>query len=346
MAGKQQKINIKKQKETKKGYTPPSEVRLHLMPYLLVLIAFFLLLCIFATSFTGVVGKYLKNILAGLFSWGIYLIPLLLVFRAFLYRKEATSRFRFKGWIFSTLVVVAVAALVATINVEVKGFNVISHFKSAIDNGHITTGSLFGGLIANALSTLIGPIPTGIILALTALIAFPLTVNKTPLDLARFVVKIMKKGKEKSEEVKKAREEYFDKKEKEEKEKTLKEAEKAKKKESFEVDVEEPKIEENIEEEVQEEKKNDLQTIFAQKEDPEVTEKFSPDDNDDIEEIAEETDISPEGEIETEVNYVRCMFIRNRWNDASSISMAYVIDGKIQRKQPPYRLWGRYTDRN
>ncbi len=313
MAKKQKKINTQNKKETAKGYTPPSEIRLGLMPYLLVLVAFFLLLCIFATSFTGVVGKWLKNVLAGLFSWGIYFIPLFLVFRAFLYRKEATSRFQYKGWIFSLIFVVAVAAIVATLHREVEGFNIISHFKSAVDSeGHITTGSLFGGLIANALSPLIGRIPTFIILGLTLLVTAPLTVNKTPLDLARFIVKLMKKSKEKSEELKKSREEYFEKKEKEEIEKA-KAIENEKKKPEIELDSEESEIRE-IDEENDDitdthiidlnEKKNDLHTIFAQKEDPELTEKFSPDDSDNLEEMTEETDISADGEIEKEVSEI------------------------------------------
>ena len=51
MAKKEIKKNVNKKveaKETKKKseYTPPSEIKLGLMPYLLVLIAFFFLLCI------------------------------------------------------------------------------------------------------------------------------------------------------------------------------------------------------------------------------------------------------------------------------------------------------------
>ncbi len=312
MAKRQNKKTDNKKKEEKvqkkKGYNPPSEVRLSLMPYFIVLVAFFLLLCIFATSFTGVVGKYLKMALAGLFSWGIYFIPALLVARAFLYRREATSRFSSKGWIVSFLFVVAVAGIVATAKSQVTGFNIIVHFKSALtDEGRITTGSLFGGLLANALAPLIGKIPTFIILGLATLVLLPVTVGKTPMDFARFIVKIMKKSKEKSDEMKRSREEYFDKKEKEETERVrLEEKKKA------------PVIEEEIEEErppIEEddditdthviditERKTELQEIFGKKEDPEISEKFTPDEDEVLEEIAETADIS--GELESEIEEI------------------------------------------
>ena len=314
------KVNNKKAEakvQQKKGYTPPSDVRLSLMPYFLVLIAFFMLLCIFATSFTGVVGKWLKDIFAGLFSWGIYFIPVLLVCRAFCYRKEATSRFPMKGWIFSFIFVVSIAGIVATAHRVTEGFNVIEHFSSAIDkDGHVTTGSLFGGLISNVLSPLIGRIPTFIILGLTALVTAPLTVSKTPLDLARFVVGLMKKGREKQEEIRKAREEYFDQKEKEEIEKAKK-AEKAEKNRKL-PPIEEP--EEEIEEEPYvieddgditdtriidlKEKNSDLKSIFANPTDPEALENFAPED-DSVEEMAEEADISASDSIiESEVNEI------------------------------------------
>ncbi len=320
MAKKQTKKATNKKSEAKvetkkKGYTPPSEIRLSLMPYFLVLIAFFMLLCIFATSFTGVVGKWLKDIFAGLFSWGIYFIPALLVGRAFCYRKEATSRFPMKGWIFSFIFVVAVAGIVATAHRVTEGYNVIEHFNSAIDKeGHITTGSLFGGLISNVLSPLIGRIPTFIILGLTALITAPLTVSKTPLDLARFIVGLMKMGREKQEEIRKARDEYFDKKEKEEIEKAKK-AEKVEKHPHIEEEAQEIEEEEpyTIEEGGDitdtriidlKEKDSDLKTIFATSTDPEVLEAFTPED-DNIEEMAEETDISSNDDtLETEVNEV------------------------------------------
>lgn len=319
MAKKQNKKTTKAKEENrakKKGYNPPSEIRLGLMPYFLVLIAFFLLLCIFATSFTGALGKWLKNVLAGLFSWGIYFIPALLIARAFLYRKEATSRFSSKGWIVSFLFVVTVAGIVATAKGQAEGFNVISHYKSALSSdGHITTGSLFGGLIANALSPLIGKIPTFIILGLSAIILLPMTVGKTPLDLARLIVSLMKKSREKGLEIKKARDEYFDNKEKEEIEKAKLEAkeEKPERKrppiEELEGETEEHEIGEN--EDITDthvidlkEKGSELKTIFAKKEDPALSEIFTPEENENVEEMTETADIDPDG-LDTEINEVQ-----------------------------------------
>ncbi len=273
-------------KSAKKGYTPPSEVTLQLMPFLFVLIAFFLVLCLFATSFSGWFGAKVKLVLAGLFSWGAYLIPPLLVARAFCFRKEATSKHPWRNWLISLIFVIAFAAIVATAKTHVEGFNIAEHFKSALDGTAITTGSLFGGIIANALSGFMGQIPTFIILVLGLIIISPFTVGKAPSDLASFTADRLRDGKEKAEEVKKRREEYLEKKAAEEAEraKEAQEAEKEKKrKKDFDINVEgpgepAPDIEEEEDDDgdviigpvTDESDAQDLKTIFINPDSPDV----------------------------------------------------------------------------
>ncbi len=330
---KSYKVKTKKTKETKnktaekqkKGYTPPSEVTLQLMPFLFVLIAFFLVLCLFATSFSGWFGAKVKLLLAGLFSWGAYFIPPLLVARAFCFRKEATSRHPWKNWVLSLAFVIVFAAIAATAKVHVEGFNIAKHFTSATDGNAITTGSLFGGIIANALSKFIGQIPTFIILVLTAIIIVPFTVGKAPSDLARFTAGKLRDGKEKAEEVKKRREEYFEKKEAEEAERAKQEAEKAEKerkhKKDFDINVEgpgepAPDIEEDEEDDedgdviigpaVNEPEQSSLKTIFTNPDIPENMQDFEEEEL--LEEMQAETDINPtenaSEEIDTEVKEI------------------------------------------
>ena len=246
------KIKDKKKKENtspaKKEYTPPSEASLMLMPFVFVLAAFFIILCLFAPSVTGWLGVRVKALLAGLFSWGAYFIPLMLVARAFCHRKEATSRHPYKNWLLSLLFITLFSAIIATVKVQVEGFNVAEHFKSAIDNGHITTGSLLGGLISNGISSIIGRIFTAIILVIAIVFVCPFTVNKTPADLAGFTSKTITDEKARAEERKKRREEYFRQKEAEEaerakqekKERREREKKEKKNREGFDINVEGP----------------------------------------------------------------------------------------------------------
>ena len=201
------KIKDKKKKDNKipernKEYTPPSEASLMLMPFVFVLIAFFIVLCLFAPSVTGWLGNKVKLLLAGLFSWGAYLIPPMLVARAFCHRGEATSRHPYKNWLLSFLFITLFSAIVATAKAQVEGFNVIEHFKSAVNNGHITTGSLLGGIISNAIGGIVGKIFTFIILVIGAVALAPFTVGKTPADLAGFTSRKISSEREKAEEKK------------------------------------------------------------------------------------------------------------------------------------------------
>ena len=64
----QQKMKLQNKKGSSKskgkGYTPPSEAALQFMPFALLLVAFFFVLCLVATSVTGIIGRLVKNLLA------------------------------------------------------------------------------------------------------------------------------------------------------------------------------------------------------------------------------------------------------------------------------------------
>lgn len=319
MSTKQKKYNVKEKNKksvksvksngkAQKGYRPPSELSLQLMPFFLVLVAFFFVLCLFATSFTGWLGEKIKMLLAGLFSWGAYLIPPVLVARAFRYRKEATSRHPAKNWLFSFCFILVISAILATAKMNVDTFKVAGLFKGAVIDGRITTSSLLGGITSYAFVRIIGKIMSFIILILGAIILSPFTVGKTPLDLARFIAKKLRESREKAVEAKHRRDEYFDKKEAEEAERKEKENKELEEKKQLEMDIEGPgepypdieddyddydedddvvigPIEENIAEEPA-----TLKTIFGQKDDPETAEIFE-DIEDPAEEMAADTDI-------------------------------------------------------
>lgn len=340
MGTKQKKYSVKtkdakntnqKKGTTQKGYNPPSEITLQLIPFVFVLIAFFLTLCLLATSFTGWMGEKIKMILAGAFSWGAYLVPPVLVARAFCFRKEATSRHPWRNWVLSLFFILCFSGIVATARVHVNTFNVIDHFTSALnDKGSITTGSVLGGLLSNALTAIIGKIMTFIVLILGCIILSPFTVGKTPFDLARFVVKKILEGKEKSKELKQKRDEYFERKEAEEAEKAEKEAEKlavekeTRRRKELDINIEGPgepvrdfdDYDEDEDEDedgdtiigpaevpIEEEPLPTLKSIFAKKEDPEAVEKFKGD-GDELEEMEADTDLNVGEGIETEVSEI------------------------------------------
>ncbi|MBR6633177.1 MAG: DNA translocase FtsK [Clostridia bacterium] len=170
---------------------------------------------------------------------------------------------------------------------------------------------------------------TFIILILGTVILSPFTVGKTPLDLARFLVRKMNEGREKSKELKRRRDEYFDKKEAEqidieqaeEEERLALEKEQRRKKE-LDINIEgpgepAPDIDDDDEDYDEdgdtiigpvdptpiEQPLPTLKSIFAKKEDPEAAEKFKGD-GDELEEMEADTDLNGSDGIDAEVSEI------------------------------------------
>lgn len=200
-------------------YSPPSELNLQIVPWIIGLFAAFFLLCIFLPASSGWLGKSFKIFFGGLFSYGAFLIPLLLIARAVNYRKEAVKRYPGVNWWLSLVFLCVFACLLCTIKCDTDKVLTLEHYKNAFaDNGALTTNSLVGGILANLLVPLIGK-PFTIVISLLALfIVSPFLVSKTPLDVIRFIARRLRDKHEKNKERKEERRKYFDEIEEEEKE--------------------------------------------------------------------------------------------------------------------------------
>ncbi len=339
MASKQKTYKIKDAKTTSsrkapsqvkmKVYTPPSDTVLTLMPFFLILAAFFITLCLFAPSFTGILGEKVEWLFAGLFSWGAYLIPFLLVARAFCFRREMLSKHPWRNWVLSLLFIVTVSAILATAKAQYDGFSIIEHFKSAMPKGSITTGSMLGGLVSAALTKIIGRIMTFILLVIAVICLAPFTLDKTPADLVRFIIPRLRDAKDKAIEAKRERDEYLERvaKERAEEEKLRlieeeeRAKEKAKKEAEFAVeypgdpvpDIEIEDIEEATAEKPEKKEKVDLKGIFSvigseekpaeEPEAPKKPKKEIPIEDDEIEADVTEIDLGEKEEPEDEEKY-------------------------------------------
>lgn len=304
-----------KSSSKKAQYAPPSELNLQITPWVLGLIAAFFLLCMFLPASSGWLGHAFQSFFGGLFSYGAYLIPTLILARAVFYRKEALTRYPGTNWWLSVIFLCVFACLLASIKCDVTGFNPKAHFDAAFVDKHIlTTNSLVGGIISNALIKLVGKPFTIVIAIVSIFVITPFLVSKTPLDVIRFIARSIRDGRKDSKIRREERQKYYD--EKEKKAEKEKEVELPKKKEKR-VDLEElheenPLLEEeNFEEEddtdkditdthvvdITEPEKTTLEKVFAETCDPDAYKTFDPDVVNDFEECASETVIGADDEI-------------------------------------------------
>ena len=142
-----------------------------LMPFLLGVVAIFLLICFFAQELTGIVGWALRNLFWGLFGGAAFALPILLGVLAVFWRKEL----RRGGLVFLMIYQAAFFLfLSAMIHIWAKGdvsaFSLPTYWKNGV--GRIGGGAI-GGMLGFALYQLTGPIGANII-GIAAMVVFGL----------------------------------------------------------------------------------------------------------------------------------------------------------------------------
>ncbi len=315
-------VNNKTSKNTSKkaGYTPPSDLNLTIVPWIIGLGAAFFLLCLFLPASSGWLGQAFKQFFGGLFSYAAYIIPLLLVARAINYKKEAVARYPGVNWWLSFAFLCFFACLLASIKCDSIKIFTLEHYTNAFsENGTLTTNSLVGGILSRILASVVGKPFTIIVSFIALFIIAPFLVSKTPLDLVRFIAIKLRDRHEISKEKREERREYFDQKEKEEKKEEKPAKKREEKIELTELEEEEnPVLEEEDEEEldpdrditdtgiagIEEREKTTLEKIFSTPEDPVAQENFNPETHEATEEtesdITISTDTEPDAEFDEE----------------------------------------------
>ncbi|MBQ8208692.1 MAG: DNA translocase FtsK [Clostridia bacterium] len=124
------------------------------LPYIFAVVAFFLALCFFLVDILnkpdsmGIIGKFVSDILLGFFGFGAFLIPLLLAYLAFVWRKSIDAGQTGYKIFFSCACIILVSALIHVCvlqgNAELQTWNPVSLWKTGCD---LASGGIVGGLL-------------------------------------------------------------------------------------------------------------------------------------------------------------------------------------------------------
>ncbi len=148
-------------KEPEQLVIPSTRIIHQIMPAVLALAAVYVSICFLLSGSTGIFGAWLKNLLYGLFSYGAWLVPVILVIRALMWKNDADSRCLGARIAFSVLCVIGVSMLVdAFMTGAPEGFSPVALYKSGVG---LVGGGVIGGTITNALMSLVGMAGTLII---------------------------------------------------------------------------------------------------------------------------------------------------------------------------------------
>ncbi len=156
-ASKQSKQSGKPNTRTSKSKTEneradrggdPSLMRHQLMPYILGLIALFLVICYLVSDSTGFIGGFLKNALFGLFSLGAWVVPLMLINAGVFWKRDvATGSLGYKT-VFSIICLVFISVLIHALTRNGESFSLSLLYQNGINH---VGGGVVGGLIGNLL---------------------------------------------------------------------------------------------------------------------------------------------------------------------------------------------------
>ncbi|MBO7148419.1 MAG: DNA translocase FtsK [Clostridia bacterium] len=160
------KLKVKNTKQASKpaeqneDIIPSLRIINQIMPAILILLAIYLVICYIIIGSTGIFGIWLKNIFYGLFSYGAWAIPVILIVRAFTWKDDADSRCLGARISFSIAFVAGVSMLCEVFAKNDIGFSVVELFHAGVS---LHGGGVIGGLIAEALLSLVGVAGTLII---------------------------------------------------------------------------------------------------------------------------------------------------------------------------------------
>ena len=153
-ANKTAKSENRVQKQTAEVRASSKQLIHQVLPYIFAVTAFFLAICFLLVDILdkpesmGIIGKFVSDLLLGLFGFGAFLIPILLAYLAFVWRKSIEASQTGYKIIFSCICVLLVSALIHVCvlqgNDGIRTWNPIELWK---DGCMLVGGGLVGGLI-------------------------------------------------------------------------------------------------------------------------------------------------------------------------------------------------------
>lgn len=162
--GAKKQVNKKNQKNEKKELS-----LLHaLLPFILVIIAVFLIICLFFTKYSGVVGKALHDLVLGLFGLPGYITPVMLLVLGVFWKRDARDNRLVLRVLYSALLMLSLSAFVHTFSKLTSTFALKELWQGGIK---LQGGGVFGGLFGSALHSLIG-IPGLVIVSVCMILIF------------------------------------------------------------------------------------------------------------------------------------------------------------------------------
>lgn len=175
-------------KKPKKEITDENDLIYEIISIIFIAISFFIMYSLFSKE--GFLGNLIKNVLNGLFGFGAYIFPFMLLafslYILFCKKKE----FKAQKVIACVISLLCIITFVHILNFKphIDKFSFFNYISSNYTNGRINNGGLIGTIIGNFLISILGSIGTYIFLTSFLLIAIIMLTNKSFFKFLSFVL--------------------------------------------------------------------------------------------------------------------------------------------------------------
>ena len=196
---KKQPQKVETPQKRRKRPNNPNSVLNQIIPYILGLLSFAFLFFLMFEEHSGVIGKVIKPLLCGLFGWGAFLVPVLILIQAFLWKKTVESDSILLKTVSSLFVLVSFSVVINIIQGEAV-FNFLHWWTEGTD---LIGGGVIGGLLSTIFVACIDKTLSLLIFIPLLLVFITFTFGLTPFSAICFI-------KDKLAEIKDRRYEYYD----------------------------------------------------------------------------------------------------------------------------------------
>jgi len=179
------KAPAKPERKSAEPAIEPADRTLHqVLPYLIGVLAIFLLVCFFSEGLTGLVGRGLRALFYGLFGGGAFALPFLLGLSAILWRKELKKGSLFFLLLFESLFFLFLSSMIHLWTGGSMSFDIPTFWQ---EGQSLVGGGCLGGALGFVLYDLTGPVGAHII-GLSAIFLFGLFMfGLTPYSIYLYI---------------------------------------------------------------------------------------------------------------------------------------------------------------
>ncbi len=174
---------------------PRSSKLVHqIIPFALFVLVLLTIVCFIEKSWLGLFGKGFHSVLFGLFGYGAYAIPALLVYLAIFWRDLVDKKLSIVKVVLAVLIVIFLSALLQVCIYSAKGNSHPTDVKTLFFRGELVLGGgVVGGYVAFAFDKIFSVVGTIIVASAIVAVLSMLFVNVTPAYIAKKIREIRKK---------------------------------------------------------------------------------------------------------------------------------------------------------